>query len=110
MIWGCLADFQSELLFGARCKRIAARRLTGFGAAQFQNVLARRLVAKVVIKGESPMDLGARKIHRFRDHRNHGFGDVAERLLHIVQNRHHRTRGAAMRGNDFRGALCIQGS
>ena len=40
-------------------RSITAGRLAGFGAAEFQYMLARRLVTKIMIEGEDAVHLGA---------------------------------------------------
>ena len=56
----------------------------------FSDMPARRLAPEIVIEGHDAVHLGARDVQRFGDHRDDGFGHVAERLLHGVQDRQRR--------------------
>jgi hypothetical protein len=63
-----LAKPHAELFLGARCQRVAAGGLAGFGTAKLEHAPAGRLVAEVVIEGHRAIDLGAGKIERFGHH------------------------------------------
>jgi hypothetical protein len=76
----------AKLLLGARCERLAAGGLAGFGAAKLEHAPAGGLVAEVVIEGHRAVDLGARKIERLSHHRNLGLGHTAKNMLKCMQN------------------------
>ena len=64
-----------------RGERIAAGRLAGFGAAQFEHMAAGRRAAEVMIEGDDPMHLGAGDIQGLGNQRFGRFIAVAEVLL-----------------------------
>ena len=100
-----VAERDAKPRFGACGKRFASGGLASLGAAQFEHMAARRLAAEVVIKGEDAMDLGARDVQRFGDHRFGGLVDVAEGLLQGVQDRQQRALKAQMLPDDLRGSF-----
>src|SRR5262245_47159006 len=75
-----VAERDAEPLLGARRDRVAARGLTGFGAAELQHMAACGLPSEVVIEGDDAMHLGARDVQRLRDQRLGCFIDIAELL------------------------------
>ena len=76
-----------KLCLGVGGERICAGRLAGFRPAEPQDMSPRRLAAKVVIKRNDAMHLGAREIERLRHHGDGRFRDMAECPLQGVQNR-----------------------
>ena len=80
----------AQARLGTRGQRIAAGRLAGLGAAEFEHVPAGRLAAEVVIKGDDAVHLGAGDVQRLGDQRLGSLVDVAELVLQSVQNRQQR--------------------
>ena len=67
-------------------------------------MLAGRLVAEIMIEGEDTMDLGARQVARFCDHRDRGLGHVAEGLLQGMQHHQGAALDVSQAGDDLRPA------
>jgi hypothetical protein len=66
-------------------QRVGTARLAGLGAADLQHMAARRRGAEMGVVGEDAMHLGAREVQCIGDARHGGFGDMAQRVLHGVQ-------------------------
>ena len=78
-----------------------AHRLTRFGAADVNDVAARRLMLKVVIEAHDAMDFGARKVKGMCNQRNALGRNPSEIVLNAAQNRHQRA-GLVFEGGDDR--------
>ena len=75
-----------DAMFRARGECVAAGGLTGFGATQFEDMPACRLVTKIVVECEYAVDLGAGQVQCGRDHGDRRFRHVAECFLQRVQD------------------------
>src|SRR5271163_5010376 len=87
-------------------KILAAERLTGFGAAEFENRAVGRLGSKIMIEADNADRLGLGDVERLGDEGDRGAVDVAETLLQIMQDRQHGS-GFAAPSIDQRARLLI---
>ena len=74
--------------------------LAGLGAADLDDVPAGRLGAEMVVVGDDAVHLGARQVQRPGNHRRRLARNVAEGVLHVVQDRQQRAGAAGMGGED----------
>src|SRR5262249_33766981 len=100
-----LAELDAEPPLRASGKVVTAHGLAGFRPAELENVTARRCAAEVVIEGNDPMHLRARKVERLRHQRLSLLRDVAEFLLQSMENWQGRAWAICMLANDVRRAL-----
>src|SRR6185437_12267016 len=73
-----LAKLDTEASAHVLCQRHRAHRLARLRAAQPNHIAAGRLMAKIVIESDNPVNLGAREIERMSDYRHAVARHVAE--------------------------------
>jgi hypothetical protein len=85
-----LAERDPETGLGTRRKRIPARRLARFRAAQLDDVPPRRGATEVMVEGDDAVDFRPRAVKRLGNEPLRRLVDVAELLLQRVQDRQQR--------------------
>lgn len=86
VIRGGLAQFHAEAIFDVLDQFVAAHGLAGFGAADVEDVAARRMMAKIVIEGDDAVHFGVRYVERVGDDGHRGLIDVSELFLQGVED------------------------
>mgnify|MGYP001764792318 CR=1 FL=1 len=86
-VGGGMAECNAKYALGVRSQGAASDRLARFSLTQLQDRTSDGRFPKVTVKGDDAMHFGAREIERMRRVANGGGRDVAEPMLHAMQER-----------------------
>ncbi len=91
-------------------QRVGTARLAGLGAADLQHMAARWRAAEMGVVGDDAMHLGTREVQRIGDARHGGFGDMAQHVLHGMQQLDQGAGAPGMDGNGVLDGLALMGA
>src|SRR3954454_17410665 len=91
-----VADIDAQVGRGPSDESLTAEGLTGLGATDPDRAPPGRLLAEVLVERDDSVDVGRRDVQLLSHHRYRGARDVAESVLHIVQDLDQRPVVASM--------------
>ena len=86
-VGGGMAECNAKYALGVRSQDAASDRLARFSLTQLHDRTSDGRFPEVTVKGDDAMHFGARKIERVRCVADGGGKDVAEPMLHAMQER-----------------------
>ena len=93
--------FDPQRFLRVSCHAVSADRLAGLGPAQFQHMLARRVLAEIVIEGHHAVNLGPRQVQILRDDRQGSLRHIAKFGLNGMKDRQKRPLHPFVGDQDF---------